>query len=175
MHTHVTVHAGAIEAYIQAKRDTCPRWVASLTVKAHLKVWLAIFDWTRWCTHLVSLTTFKDLEYLICLCFRGVCHGIEEVDLEVDGGSRSRSYRRAVLQRDRLWWSPPRAHRQEFVRARGTIIIISHQNNITLRSPLSSVVERVTRNDEVGCSIQPAGNCLFSPLPFFTQSSFPQP
>jgi hypothetical protein len=24
--------------------------------------------------------------------------------------------------------------------------------------PLSSVVERVTRNDEVGCSIQPAGN-----------------
>ena len=31
------------------------------------------------------------------------------------------------------------------------------QDNYQWRSPLSSVVERVTRNDEVGCSIQPAG------------------
>ena len=79
MHTHVAMHAGAIEAYIQAKRDTRPRWVAGLAVEAHLKVWLAIFNWAAWYTHLVSLTSFKDLEYLICLCLRGVCHGIEKV------------------------------------------------------------------------------------------------
>jgi hypothetical protein len=100
MHTHVTVHAGAIETYIQAKRDTRPRWVAGLAVKAHLKVWLAIFNWAAWYTHLVSLTSFKDPEYLVCLCLRGVCHGIVKVDSEVDGASRSKSYRRAVLQRD---------------------------------------------------------------------------
>lgn len=43
MHTHVTVHAGAIETDIQAKRDTSPCWVAGLAVKAHLEAWLAIF------------------------------------------------------------------------------------------------------------------------------------
>jgi hypothetical protein len=80
MDTHVTVHAGAIEAYIQAKRDTRPRWVAGLAVEAHLKVWLGIFNWAAWYTHLVSLTSFKDLEYLICFYLRGVCHGIEKVD-----------------------------------------------------------------------------------------------
>lgn len=47
VHAHVTVHAGAIETYIQAKRDTRPRWVAGLAVKAHLKVWLAIFNCGR--------------------------------------------------------------------------------------------------------------------------------
>jgi hypothetical protein len=47
-----------------------------------------------------------------------------------------------------------------------------HQIDMTAHGPLSSVVERVTRNDEVGCSIQPAGNhftsfwmsMLFDPL-----------
>jgi acyl-CoA synthetase (AMP-forming)/AMP-acid ligase II len=43
MHAHVTVHAGAIEANIQAKRDTSPRRVAGLAIKAHLEAWLAIF------------------------------------------------------------------------------------------------------------------------------------
>ena len=42
------------------------------------------------------------------------------------------------------------------------------------QSPLSSVVERVTRNDEVGCSIQPAGiifvvvSGLFALLTYFS-------
>ena len=44
MHTHVTVHAGAIETDIQAKRDTCPRWVAGLTVKTHLKGVVGLFQ-----------------------------------------------------------------------------------------------------------------------------------
>ena len=34
-------------------------------------------------------------------------------------------------------------------------------------SPLSSVVERVTCNDEVGCSIQPVGMCFYKCGPFF--------
>jgi hypothetical protein len=39
--------------------------------------------------------------------------------------------------------------------------------NAAPRRPLSSVVERVTRNDEVGCSIQPAGKFI---LLFLTNS-----
>ncbi|KAF8470953.1 hypothetical protein DFH94DRAFT_205965, partial [Russula ochroleuca] len=36
MHAHVTVHTGAIETNIQAKRGTNPRRIAGLAIKTHL-------------------------------------------------------------------------------------------------------------------------------------------
>ena len=72
------------------------------------------------------------------------------VDLEVTGG------RCCNGQWVRLWSLTELAAKNLF-RARGIVSINRFQNSNVLRSPLSSVVERVTRNDEVGCSIQPAG------------------
>ena len=45
---------------------------------------------------------------------------------------------------------------------------------LSFNGPLSSVVERVTRNDEVGCSIQPAGIWLFASF-FHSHISFLAP
>jgi len=82
VHAHVTVHAGAIEADVQAEGDAGPRRVASLAIEAHLEVWSVNFTYQPCATHLVSFAGFEDLEHLIRLCLRGVCHGIESVVLK---------------------------------------------------------------------------------------------
>ena len=86
------------------------------------------------------------------------------VDLEVAGGRCCNELgcdRSPELTANNLFW------------ARGLITIDSFQNSTALRSPLSSVVERVTRNDEVGCSIQPAGKLFIFTSSFFLFTRWP--
>ena len=83
MYTHVKVHAGTIEKNIQAKPEISTCRVLGLEIKAHLEAWLAI-------SHMAGVYTpcfsyrLNILIYLIRLCLRGVCHGIEKGGIEVD-------------------------------------------------------------------------------------------
>lgn len=74
MHAHVPVHTRAVKADVHAKGDTRPCRIASLTIKAHLGMMRTGMAANRPSTHLVSLLCLQDLEYLVCLCLRRVCH-----------------------------------------------------------------------------------------------------
>lgn len=105
MHTHVSVHTGAVQADVNTKCHARPCRITSLAVETHLEVAERDAEYVNRQTHLVGLLSLQNFEHLFCLGFRRVSHGLSTlqratrregtagngVEMVVDGEGRFRS------------------------------------------------------------------------------------